>query len=123
MPRAYCSECKKHVNAMPKDSGIMGAVKIDREEGADVYLPIRNPWQNHYCPVCGSVVVPKGQTYSKDEYQTASNVADVLFPICILAAIIMCAPSLDRPAGDGIAFLLVFIIGFNLFLWWVFHVK
>ena len=120
MPAAYCGKCRNQVNATPSGPSVLGAVKVEREEGADVYLPILNVWRPHYCPGCGSPVTLKSQDYSEDEYETARTVMNVLCPIGLLVAIAIAAQ-----ADDNIYKIFFGAVGVGgvLFLWWIFGGK
>jgi hypothetical protein len=76
MPRAYCHRCKQHVNATPSGSEVLGAVFVDNPGAADFIVPIRNRYQAHYCPTCGTSLVTEERISQMD---SDTRMAELLF--------------------------------------------
>jgi predicted RNA-binding Zn-ribbon protein involved in translation (DUF1610 family) len=109
---------------MPSGSGIIGGVKIEDAlpGGTDVYLPVQNPYQTHYCPVCGSQVVTEEQV---QRLESARKAANVVWPIWILmsigAFIWLWVGIGDAGGGWDVGFIAGLIVGgFVLGLGWMF---
>src|ERR1039458_8305833 len=86
MPRAYCPDCKKNVNATPNGSSIMGGIDIHNAlpGGTDIFLPIQNHFQQHYCSHCGARVVTEEQI---EKMEVVKKQANIPWPIFILMAL------------------------------------
>jgi hypothetical protein len=85
MPRAFCYRCNKYVNATPSGSGIIGAYKVDLPGPVDIIVPVKQRYQSHYCPNCGTQVVTE-ENIAKME--SDSKLAQILKPFIAVAVVL-----------------------------------